>query len=61
MPLARTYANRVSGIVLKSLRSSASLTTTFVAVVVQLLSHVRLFVTLWTVACQASQSMGFPR
>ena len=25
------------------------------------LSHVQLFVTLWTVACQASLSMGFPR
>ena len=24
-------------------------------------SHVRLFVTLWTVACQASLSMGFSR
>ena len=24
-----------------------------------MLSHVRLFVTLWTIACQASQSMGF--
>ena len=24
-------------------------------------SHVRLFVTLWTVTCQASLSMGFPR
>ena len=29
-------------------------------VVVELLSHVCLFVTLWTVACQASMSMGFP-
>ena len=27
----------------------------------QLLSHVRLFVTLWTVPCQAPQSMGFSR
>ena len=27
----------------------------------QLLSHVRLFVTLWTVACQAPLSMGFSR
>ena len=27
----------------------------------QLLSHVRLFGTLWTVACQALLSMGFPR
>jgi len=26
-----------------------------------LLSHVQLFVTLWTVACQAPLSMGFPR
>ena len=26
-----------------------------------LLSHVRLFVTPWTVACQAPLSMGFPR
>ena len=25
------------------------------------LSHVQLFVTLWTVACQASLSMRFPR
>ena len=28
---------------------------------IPLLSHVRLFVTLWTVAHQASQSMGFSR
>ena len=28
---------------------------------VQSFSHVRLFVTLWTVACQAFLSMGFPR
>ena len=27
----------------------------------QLLSHVRLFVTLWTVPCQAPPSMGFSR
>ena len=27
----------------------------------QLLSHVQLFVTQWTVACQAPLSMGFPR
>ena len=27
----------------------------------QLLSHVRLFATLWTVACQAPPSMGFSR
>ena len=26
---------------------------------VKLLNHVRLFATLWTVACQASPSMGF--
>ena len=30
-------------------------------VVVELLSHVCLFVTLWTVACQAPLSTGFPR
>ena len=29
--------------------------------VVYLLSHVQLFVTSWTVACQAPLSMGFPR
>ena len=28
---------------------------------VQLLNHVRLFTTLWSVACQAPLSMGFPR
>ena len=28
---------------------------------VKSLSHVRLFVTPWTVACQAPPSMGFPR
>ena len=28
---------------------------------VQLLNHVQLFMTLWTVACQAPLSMGFPR
>ena len=27
----------------------------------QSLNHVRLFVTLWTVACQTPLSMGFPR
>ena len=27
----------------------------------QMLSHVQLFVTPWTVACQAPLSMGFPR
>ena len=37
----------------------ASLNKTFCSV--QLLSHVRLFVTLWTVACQALLSMGFSR
>ena len=30
-------------------------------VVVYLLSHVQLFTTAWTVACQAPLSMGFPR
>ena len=33
----------------------------FDIIVVQLLSHVQLFVTLWTVACQAPLSMGFSR
>ena len=32
-----------------------------VVVIFQLLSHVRLFVTPWTVAHQAPLSMGFPR
>ena len=32
-----------------------------ICVVVQSLSHVRLFATLWTVACQAPLSMGFSR
>ena len=32
-----------------------------VKVKVKSLSHVRLFVTPWTVACQAPPSMGFPR
>ena len=30
-------------------------------VIIQSLSHVRLFVTPWTIACQAPLSMGFPR
>ena len=33
----------------------------FIVIVVQLLSHVQLFVTPWTVACQAPLSMGFSR
>ena len=33
----------------------------FDIIVVQLLSHVQLFRTLWTVACQAPLSMGFSR
>ena len=33
----------------------------YTLVVVQLLSHVRLFVNAWTVACQAPLSMGFCR
>ena len=32
-----------------------------VCVCVQLLSHVRLFETPWTIACQAPLSMGFSR
>ena len=32
-----------------------------VSVCLSLFSHVRLFETLWTVACQAPLSMGFPR
>ena len=32
-----------------------------VFVVVQSLSHVQLFATPWTIACQAPLSMGFPR
>ena len=35
--------------------------TMHVAVVVQLLSHVRLFETLWTLAHHTPLSMGFPR
>ena len=33
----------------------------FTAYHVFMLSHVQLFATPWTVACQAPQSMGFPR
>ena len=38
-----------------------NLTLLFACVCAQSLSHVRLFATLWTVASQASLSMGFPR
>ena len=37
------------------------LTATFVCCCVCVLSHVRLFVTPWTVACQAPLFMGFLR
>ena len=40
---------------------SLSFTCTNVCVFVQLLSHVRLFETPWTVTSQAPLSMGFPR
>ena len=33
----------------------------FIHVDVCVLSHIRLFVALWTIACQASLSVGFPR
>jgi len=33
----------------------------YIVVVVYSLSHVQLFATPWTVACQAPLSMGFPR
>ena len=32
-----------------------------VVVIVLVLSHVQVFVTVWTLACQISLSMGFPR
>ena len=32
-----------------------------VVVVVKYLSHIQLFVSLWTIVCQASLSVGFPR
>ena len=32
-----------------------------IVVAVESLSHVQLFVTPWTVACQAPRSMGLPR
>ena len=56
----------LSGPLNKTLRTKMSLmelliTAKLVAVVVQPLSHVRLFATPWAVAHQASLSMGFPR
>ena len=41
--------------------SSSMEIRTIVCVCVQSLSHVQLFVTPWTLACQAPLSMGFPR
>ena len=60
-PLSMTQ--RVSGAYssLCTVRRSETAFLTFVAVVVQLLSPVKLFATPWTVACQASLSMGFSR
>ena len=34
---------------------------TYICTCAQSLSHTQLFVTLWTVVCQAHLSMGFPR
>ena len=41
--------------------STSPVRTCVVVVVVQSLSHVRLFSTPWTVACQVPLSMGFSR
>ena len=38
-----------------------SIGSKLVTILVSMLSHVRLFATLWTVACQAPLPMGFSR
>ena len=65
-----THAHHPGGILVKPLHKGSLVPTMILSnkmsvripcLPAQSLSHVRLFVTLWSVACQAPLSMGFPR